>query len=192
MPAAWGNPRSTSDSDAFVVTGVWFLIIIDWLMKPDARRIQALVSKLDVFIQLRNVREGFRLVDELRKELKSGIDCNGQSIIPLALCLAQWVDLGYRDHTALESVIEKLPKRHSELSFLDVMRLNLVEAHSCLFSENLDRAIIAELSPTISPNAARVSCSGELQRQEERNRFVEGQILACTSPDSCSGSGDLS
>jgi tetratricopeptide (TPR) repeat protein len=62
-------------------------------------------------------------------------------VIRLALCLAQWVDLGYRDHSILEMVTQKLPKRNSEMPFLDVMRLNLIESYVCLHTEEPDHAI---------------------------------------------------
>jgi tetratricopeptide (TPR) repeat protein len=112
------------------------------LMKRHIRRIPEIVPQLESFIQSRNVREGFALLDELGKELKSEGGFDRHSTIPLALCLAQWLDLGYRDATILDRVKERLPKRHHQMPFVDVMRLNLVEAYSCLAGENLDRAII--------------------------------------------------
>jgi tetratricopeptide (TPR) repeat protein len=111
------------------------------LMKHQSCRIPDLLSRLETFIQLRRVRDGFALLDELRKELRSTNGFDGVNVISLALCLAQWIDLGYRDHSLLEAVTRKLPKRHVELPFLDVMRLNLIEAYSCLAGENPDRAI---------------------------------------------------
>src|SRR5580658_8965596 len=99
------------------------------LMKRQVRSVPDLLSRLEAFVQLRKVREGFSLVDELRRELKSGREVKGPSTIRLALCLAQWMDLGYRDHSVLEIVTKRLPKRNSEMSFLDVMRLNLVESY---------------------------------------------------------------
>jgi tetratricopeptide (TPR) repeat protein len=110
-------------------------------MKHRITRIPELLSRLEILLQLRNIREGFTLIDELRKELKSGSDLNGSILIPLALCLAQWMDLGYRDRTILKMVIDKLPKRTSEMPFLDVMSLDLIEAYSCFSGEDPDRAI---------------------------------------------------
>ncbi|HTW81857.1 MAG TPA: tetratricopeptide repeat protein [Terracidiphilus sp.] len=110
-------------------------------MKGHSRRIPELLSRLEVLVQSRNIREGFALLDELRRDLKSGGDCGGSNLIPLALCLAQWMDLGYRDHTIFKTIMDRLPGCCSEMPFLDVMRLNLVEAYSCLSGEELDRAI---------------------------------------------------
>src|SRR5208283_2137002 len=111
------------------------------LMKHPLSRIPDLLSRLESFVQLRRVREGFALLDELRKKLKSTRSLDGVNAISLALCLAQWIDLGYRDHSLLELVTRKLPKRNADFPFLDVMRLNLIEAYSCLAAENLERAI---------------------------------------------------
>ena len=111
------------------------------LMKRRTRSIPELLTRLEILAQLRNIREGFALLDEVRKGMNSRGDFGGPNLIPLALCLSQWMDLGYRDHTFLKMVIDRLPKRHSEMSFLDVMRLNLIEAFSYLSSEDSDRAI---------------------------------------------------
>ena len=111
-------------------------------MKTSIRRIPEMLSRLESLLQLRDIREGFALLGELRKELKSSGDLNGPIIIPLALCLAQWMDLGYRDDTIFKMVVGKLPRRHAEMPFLDVMKLNLIEAFSCLSGEDLNRAIM--------------------------------------------------
>lgn len=100
------------------------------------------MSRLETFIQSRNIREGFAALDELGMELKSGRTLDGANGIQLALCVAQWMDLGYRGQiVSRKMALEKLPKRHPEMPFLDVMRLNLIEAFACLSGEDLDRAI---------------------------------------------------
>jgi len=110
-------------------------------MKRYAQRIPELFSQLEVLVQARNIREGFALLDELRKQMKSEGDFEGAGLVPLALCVAQWMDLGYRDQTVFKMVMDRLPKRSAEMPFLDVMRLNLIEAYSSLAGEDLDRAI---------------------------------------------------
>jgi hypothetical protein len=111
------------------------------LMRSRPFPIPELMSQLEVLIQLRNIREGFSLLDELRKKLKTGVDLGGANPIPLALCLAQWMDLGYRDPTVLKVVMDRIPRRHAEMPFMDVMSLNLIEAFSYLSAGDLDRAI---------------------------------------------------
>ncbi len=112
------------------------------LMKLPRRSITELLSRLEALIQLRHIQEGFAVLDELRTELSGGGVCCGATLIRLALSLAQWMDLGYGDHTIFKKrVMEKLPARHAEMSFLDVMRLNLIEAYACLSREDPDRSI---------------------------------------------------
>jgi tetratricopeptide (TPR) repeat protein len=110
-------------------------------MKARIRRIPDLLVQLEALIQSRKIREGFALLDELRRELKSECEIGAPVLIPLALCLAQWMDLGYRDHTVFNMVMDKLPRRHPGMPFLDVMQLNLIEAYSCFSGEDVNRAI---------------------------------------------------
>jgi tetratricopeptide (TPR) repeat protein len=110
-------------------------------MRHPTRAFPELLAQLEKCLQLRNIREGFALLDKLCKNLKSERSFDAPYLIALAVCLAQWVDLGYRDHTLLKNVMERLPKCCPEMPFIDVMRLNLIEAYSCLASENPDGAI---------------------------------------------------
>lgn len=110
-------------------------------MRRHSRKVPELLERLELCVQLRNIREGFVLLDEFRKDPGSEHSWDGPHFIPFALCLAQWMDLGYRDHIVFMRVMERLPKRHPEMPFLDVMRLNLIEAYSCLSCEDPDGAI---------------------------------------------------
>ncbi len=110
-------------------------------MKHHSPGFPELLAQLEQCVQLRNIRQGFALLDELRKDLRSERYPGDRHLIPLALCLVQWMDLGYRENTIFKRLIERLPKRHLEMPFLDVMRLNLIEAFSCLSSEDPDGAI---------------------------------------------------
>jgi len=110
-------------------------------MKGQTSLIPQLLSRLETNLQLRNIREGFALLDELHKVLKARADFSGTNRISLALCLAQWMDLGYPDQTSFKMALEGLPRQNSEMAFLDVMKLNLIEAYSCFAGEELDKAI---------------------------------------------------
>jgi tetratricopeptide (TPR) repeat protein len=98
-------------------------------------------ATLEDFLLSRNVKEGFRLLDSATSVLDR-IDPRDTSGIALALSLAQWVDLGYRDLHFLEKVIENLPIRSPDLSFVDVIRLQLLKAYHCLATEDSDQAIL--------------------------------------------------
>jgi tetratricopeptide (TPR) repeat protein len=96
---------------------------------------------LEELLLCRNVKEGFRLLDNAT-DVFARIDPKDTAGIALALSLAQWVDLGYRDLHFLEKVMKQLPTRSPELPFVDVIRLNLLEAYRSLATENSDDAIL--------------------------------------------------
>jgi tetratricopeptide (TPR) repeat protein len=96
---------------------------------------------LEELLLCRNVKEGFRLLDNATNVFDR-IDPKDTAGIALALSLAQWVDLGYRDLHFLEKVMKQLPSRSSDLPFVDVIRLHLLEAYRSLATENSDNAIL--------------------------------------------------
>jgi tetratricopeptide (TPR) repeat protein len=100
-----------------------------------------MLFRLETLIQSRSIHEGFALLNELHKDPQSGDDFEGTHLVRLVLCLAQWMDLGYRDNKIFEILLGRLPERNSEMLFLDVMRLNLIDAYSCLSNEDPDGAI---------------------------------------------------
>ena len=100
-----------------------------------------LLARLDVLAQLLGIREGFTLLDTLSKKVKAGSDISDRTLISLALCLVQWIDLGYANYPFLSRVIKRLPERNPEMPFLDVMRLNLIDSFIHLSREEPDRAI---------------------------------------------------
>lgn len=110
-------------------------------MRRHPRALPLLLAELEALIQLRNISEGFAVISELPTDLTSAEEFSGSQCIRLALCLAQWMDLGYRDNTVFRTLMGSLPKRHPEMPFLDVMRLDLIEAYWCLSNEDPDQAI---------------------------------------------------
>lgn len=60
----------------------------------------------------------------------------------LLLLVAQWVDVGYRDHTFLESLLTRFPAECRRLLPIDhYLRLRMVDAFQALAAEEVDRAI---------------------------------------------------
>jgi tetratricopeptide (TPR) repeat protein len=110
-------------------------------MRRHPRPLPFLLAQLEALIQLRNISEGFAVISELPTDLTSAKELTGSHFIRLALCLAQWMDLGYRDNKVFLTVMGALPERHPEMPFLDVMRLNLIDAYWCLSNEDPDGAI---------------------------------------------------
>jgi tetratricopeptide (TPR) repeat protein len=100
-----------------------------------------LVTKLEDLLLQRNAREGFQLLEQ-HPEIMSLLNPSQPGSISLLLCIAQWIDLGYR---ALP-LLEECYARFSEIDianarFIDALKLKLVEAFLCLSAENLDEAI---------------------------------------------------
>lgn len=100
-----------------------------------------LQSHLEQCLLSRNVKEGFRLLDSA-SDVFDNLAPNDSNAIALALSLAQWVDLGYRNLHFLENVLPKLPARSPDLPFIDVIRLQLLTAFHSLATEDLEQALV--------------------------------------------------
>ncbi len=105
------------------------------------RQMLDLHISLEELLLSRNVKEGFCLLDRAT-DVFDAIQSQDRPGIALALCLAQWVDLGYRDLHYLEKIMEDLPARSPDLPFVDVIRLQLLEAYRSLATEDSDHAIL--------------------------------------------------
>lgn len=101
----------------------------------------ALNSRLEALLLKRSVREGFALLDRSARELER-LDPKNPAAISLVLCVAQWVDLGYRDLEFLEGIAGKLPPANPRMSFADVMKVHLIQAFIHLAAEDADGAIL--------------------------------------------------
>jgi tetratricopeptide (TPR) repeat protein len=100
-----------------------------------------LLIQLEERLIARDVREGFRLLDQALA-LGQMPNPGDAKAAPFLLCLAQWVDLGYRDLAFLNLHLANFPRRlRSRLSALDYIKLRLAEAFVCLATEDLERSI---------------------------------------------------
>src|SRR5271163_3480801 len=89
----------------------------------------ALLDQLQHALVRRDVRGGFELLDRAFVRT-SKLDFLAPYSIPLLLSVAQWVDLGYRNHEFLDSLMADLPKLHRpQLSIVDFVKLKLAEAY---------------------------------------------------------------
>lgn len=60
----------------------------------------------------------------------------------LTLLIAQWVDVGYKDHDLLEALLSKFPSEvRQELPLKDYLRIRMVEAFHALSTSSVDTAI---------------------------------------------------
>jgi tetratricopeptide (TPR) repeat protein len=103
-------------------------------------QLEALNSRLEDLLLNRRVSEGFALLDRVASRIEH-LDPKNPSAISLVLSLAQWVDLGYGDLGILEAKAKRLPGVNPDMTFSDVMKIQLIQAFIHLANEDADRAI---------------------------------------------------
>ena len=92
-------------------------------------------------LQLRSIAEGKALIEKAEPVL-ARLGPDTPQATSLLLLLAQWVDVGYRDHRALETLLEHFPADgRRRLPMDDYLRLRMVEAFLALSVEDVDSAI---------------------------------------------------
>lgn len=99
------------------------------------------VEELGTALRLRKMQQGTVMLDGAEAFLaKLNPDTsNGAAIL---LLVAQWVDVGYRDHRFLEPLIRRFqPASREQLSIGDYRKLRMVEAFRDLATGELDSAI---------------------------------------------------
>ena len=100
-----------------------------------------LADQLEEALISRDIETGFSLLDSSLGKMSS-IDFASPVALRLLLCLAQWIDLGYRDLAFLDRMKAGCAtKDRTTMSVLDFLRLNLIESYSSLATENLERAL---------------------------------------------------
>ena len=99
------------------------------------------LHKLNDALIHRRVPEGFLRLQKLGEDIEHlhPTDPNAASYL---LCIAQWVDIGYRDIAFLDGLISRLSKvPRSELLFKDYVSLRMVEGYRAFASEDALSAI---------------------------------------------------
>src|SRR3954453_3436444 len=101
------------------------------------------VKDLGRALNLRHIAEGVTMLDKAASALAHMPRTDPQSTDVLLL-VAQWVDLGYRNHHVLDSLLQKFPPdcRH-KLALEDFLRVLMAEGFRALSAEDVDRAIDA-------------------------------------------------
>ena len=101
----------------------------------------SLVNGLEAALFKRDIAAGFRLLDEAFPADEAS-DADAEVSISLLLCVAQWVDLGYRTLAFLEALeAPHLSSDWAGLPMLDYLKLRMVEGYRMLATERLDEAI---------------------------------------------------
>ena len=99
------------------------------------------VQELTRALSLRRVSEGLAMLD--RSEVSwSQLLPSDEHATELLLLIAQWVDVGYRDHHLLDFLLAKFPVAcRRRLPLEDYLRLRIVDGFRALSAEEVDTAI---------------------------------------------------
>lgn len=94
-------------------------------------------------LQLRRIEQGKAMLDRAEAGL-ADLDPADPEATRLLLLIAQWVDVGYRDHRLLDSLLLRFPPEcRRRLAIADFLRLRMVDAFRALSVEEVDTAIDA-------------------------------------------------
>jgi tetratricopeptide (TPR) repeat protein len=99
------------------------------------------LTSLRKALRQRRVAEGIGLLDREAGAFRSAKP--GSSELPaLTICVAQWVDLGYRDFSLLEELLQRFtPALRGDLTLRDYVCLQLADAFRAMLLEDADTAI---------------------------------------------------
>src|ERR1700733_3977195 len=100
-----------------------------------------LVQDLTRTLSLRRVSVGIAMLDAAEGYWGKLTPSQPQAT-ELLLLIAQWVDVGYRDHHLLEPLLSKFPAEcRGRMALADYLRLRMVEGFRALSAEETDTAI---------------------------------------------------
>ena len=100
-----------------------------------------LAGRLNQMLRFRRIAAGKAILDEAAPVL-AHLSPEVPQATRLLLLIAQWVDVGYRDHRCLDTLLERFPTDcRRRLSIDDYLRLRMVEAFRALAIEDVDAAI---------------------------------------------------
>jgi tetratricopeptide (TPR) repeat protein len=109
---------------------------------PNAN-LERFAEELDRTLQLRRISTGKAMLDRAEAAL-AALDPAHPHAARLLLLVAQWVDVGYRDHRLLDSLLLRFPPDcRRRLAIGDYLRLRMVDAFLALSLEDVDSAIDA-------------------------------------------------
>ena len=99
------------------------------------------VQELNRAHALRHVSEGITMLDRAEAAWAKLLPSDPH-VTELLLLIAQWIDVGYRDHHLLDSILKRFPvESRRKLPLDDYLRLRMVEAFRALSAEEVDTAI---------------------------------------------------
>lgn len=102
----------------------------------------AFAASIALALQQRRIAAGIAMLDEAETAL-ARLDPSHPEATRLLLLVAQWVDVGYRDHRLLDTLLLRFtPEIRKQLCIAAYLRLRMVEAFRALSVEDVDAAIL--------------------------------------------------
>ncbi len=102
---------------------------------------RALLHKLNDALIHRRVQEGFLLLDKASGDI-AALNCSDVDAASFLLCVAQWVDIGYRDIAFLDDLLASFSgASRTQMRFENYICLRMVEGYRAFASEDAVTAI---------------------------------------------------
>ena len=102
---------------------------------------RGLLDKLNAALVDRRIADGFQLLARADKELEA-LQPGDPHAAAYLLCVAQWVDLGFRNLDYLNGIAARfVDVRRGQMSICDYLYLRMVEGHLAFLAEDAEQAI---------------------------------------------------
>src|SRR6266567_1131269 len=99
------------------------------------------VKDLGRALNLRHISEGVSMLDKAEDAL-ANLPREHPHATELLLLVAQWMDVGYRNHCVFDSLLLKFPPEcRNKLAVEDFLRVRMAEGFRALSADEVDRAI---------------------------------------------------
>ena len=101
---------------------------------------QGLLDKLNAALVDRRIADGFQLLARAEKELEA-LQPTDPHAAAYLLCIAQWVDLGFRSVDYLNGIAARfVDVRRGRMPICDYLYLRMVEGHLAFLAEDAAQA----------------------------------------------------
>jgi len=102
---------------------------------------RAFLTRLNELLAARRLKEGSAALDGEATQL-ARLDPKTEHATELLLCVVQWIDVGYSDHSLADRLIRRFPASVRErMPLADYLRVRMAEAFRAMAAENADEAI---------------------------------------------------
>lgn len=99
------------------------------------------LHKLNDALIHRRINDGFRLLHKIEKGLEE-LSPSTPHATSFLICIAQWIDLGYRDLRFLDDLLSRFSKaERSQMQLSDYISLRIVEAFRAFLCEDAPKAV---------------------------------------------------